>query len=96
MGIKIVIVLLFAVNVCVTNSLKVCGTTNITTRHICTTDKKYVISDSGHRPMNLFTSMTLFSISELNEDTRVMTLNVLMSAVWNDTRLTLESSEGVK
>ena len=43
-------------------------------------------------PMYLLTSITIFSISEVNQFENTISLNLLISAVWNDTRLTLESN----
>ena len=42
-------------------------------------------------PLMVINSVTLFSLAELNEDQSSITLTVLLSLVWNDTRLTLQS-----
>ena len=90
------LLLLFTMNFLCSNSLKICGETNAAKIHICLLDKNYESSDTGSLPMQVRNSITLFSISEFNENDRVMTLNMLLSTVWNDTRLTLESSKGIK
>ena len=37
--------------------------------------------------------MTVFKISELDENENTITMNVLLSVVWNDTRITLETND---
>ena len=44
-------------------------------------------------PMVLYPSVTIFKISELDEEHNTITMNVLISAVWNDTRVTLETND---
>ena len=43
--------------------------------------------------MNLSSSLTVFKIAELDENQNTITLNLLLSVVWNDTRVTLESND---
>ena len=45
------------------------------------------------KPMNLSSSLTVFKIAELDENQNTVTLNLLLSVVWNDTRVTLESND---
>ena len=47
----------------------------------------------GCKPMNLSSSLTVFKIAELDENQNTITLNLLLSVVWNDTRVTLESND---
>ena len=48
-----------------------------------------VILQTSGQPTQVISSVTLFSVAEFNEDQRTITLNVLLSFWWNDTRLTL-------
>ena len=45
------------------------------------------------KPMSLSSSLTVFKIAELDENQNTITLNILLSVVWNDTRVTLESND---
>ena len=47
----------------------------------------------GCKPMELLSSVTVFAISELDEQQNTVTLNLLLSAVWNDTRVTIETND---
>ena len=44
-------------------------------------------------PMVLYSSVTVFKISELDETQNTITMNVLLSVAWNDTRVTLETND---
>ena len=44
-------------------------------------------------PIVLYPSVTVFKISEIDEQHNTITMNVLISAVWNDTRVTLETND---
>ena len=37
--------------------------------------------------------MSVFKIAEIDPDQSTITLNLLLSIVWNDTRLTVESND---
>ena len=47
---------------------------------------------SPGNPMILKSSITVYKIAELNEEENTITLNFLLSVVWYDTRLSLESN----
>ena len=47
---------------------------------------------SPGNPMVLKSSVTVYKITELNEEENTITLNFLLSVVWYDTRLSLESN----
>ena len=47
---------------------------------------------SPGNPMILKSSVTVYKIAELNEEENTITLNFLLSVVWYDTRLSLESN----
>ena len=42
-------------------------------------------------PMKMNSSVTTFKIAELDENQNTITLNLLLSVIWNDTRITLET-----
>ena len=50
----------------------------------------------GCKPMSVSSSITVLKIAEMDENQNTITLNVLLSVVWNDTRLTLESNHSVE
>ena len=58
--------LIFMINFPFAISLKICGETDVTRRSICTLDKNYDVTHSGQLPMQLISSVTLFSISEFD------------------------------
>ena len=41
----------------------------------------------------MVSSVTVFKIAELDENQNTLTLNLLLSIIWNDTRLTLETND---
>jgi hypothetical protein len=41
----------------------------------------------------MVSSVTIFKIAELDENQNTITLNLLISALWNDTRITLETDD---
>ena len=47
----------------------------------------------GCDPMKLVSSVTVFTISEVDDIKNTITLNLLLSVVWNDTRLTSETND---
>ena len=44
-------------------------------------------------PNKMVSSVTTFKIAELDENQNTITLNLLISALWNDTRITLETDD---
>ena len=44
-------------------------------------------------PMKMVSSVTVFKIAELDENQNTLTLNLLLSIIWNDTRITLETND---
>ena len=44
-------------------------------------------------PLEMRSSVTVFKIAELDEDQNTITLDLLLSVSWNDTRLTLETND---
>ena len=44
-------------------------------------------------PLEMRSSVTVFKIAELDEDQDTITLDLLLSVSWNDTRLTLETND---
>ena len=47
----------------------------------------------GCEPMFLYASVTVFKIAELDDRKNTLTLNVLLSMLWDDTRVTLETNK---
>ena len=47
----------------------------------------------GCEPTKLLSSVSVFKIAEIDPDQSTITLNLLLSIVWNDTRLTVESND---
>ena len=75
--------------------LHICGSKNITKQELCTFDEGYGSIES--QPLlKIHTSLTLFSMSDFNSDTRIMSVNIHLSMFWNDTRVTLESNQKLK
>ena len=56
---------------------------------LCTLVPYYDVGVPSEPPARIDPLVTLFSVTELNEDQRTISLNVLLSFWWNDTRLTL-------
>ena len=75
-----------------------CNAGNVTKLQLCTLDQAYdkSIPDPTERPMKIISSVTVFSISDLNQFENTISLNLLLSVVWNDTRLTMESNDPKK
>ena len=68
----------------------------VTKLQLCSikTDYNSRITDSkllGH-PLAVQTEINVFKIAQLDENLNTITLNVLLSVVWNDTRIALESN----
>jgi hypothetical protein len=65
--------------------------------HLCYLPEKYDKGAppwcNGCEPMKLISSVTVFTISEVDEHQNTITLNLLLSVVWNDTRLTSETND---
>ena len=79
-----------------TKALVKCNET-VTTLQLCSLADKYQNGVppgcKDCKPMNLSSSLTVFKIAELDENQNTVTLNLLLSVVWNDTRVTLESDD---
>ena len=56
----------------------------------------YRVGQSGQTPMNLVSSVTILSVSGFNEDRRVISMNIHLAMVWNDTRLSIESNKNIR
>ena len=76
-----------------TTALVKCNGT-VTKLQLCFLFDKY---DKGKPPekwpMKMVSSVTTFKIAELDENQNTITLNLLISALWNDTRITLETDD---
>ena len=76
-----------------TTALVKCNGT-VTKLQLCFLSDKY---DKGKPPrpfpMKMVSSVTTFKIAELDENQNTITLNLLISALWNDTRITLETDD---
>ena len=94
MYLKCILVLLFAIRS--TTALVKCNGT-VSKLQLCFIDEKY---DKGAppgngvpEPMKMVSSVTVFKIAELDENQNTLTLNLLLSIRWNDTRITLETND---
>ena len=80
-------------------TLTVCNGT-VTKLQLCTVDQSFDKGTTGWEklghPTTLNTSITIFNIAEFSEDKSTMTLNILLSVIWNDVRITLESNDKSK
>ena len=90
---KFILFLLFAKQ---TTALVKCNRT-VSKLQLCFIDEKY---DKGAppgngvpEPMKMVSSVTVFKIAELDENQNTLTLNLLLSIIWNDTRITLETND---
>ena len=68
---------------------------NVTKLQLCSFVPEY---DNGNtdwtstgKPMKVWSSVTIFRIAELDEDQNTITLNVLLSVWWYDSRIQIES-----
>ena len=75
--------------------LAVCNDGSVETLQLCTFDTEY---DNGvpvykpGSPDTLITKLTVYKIAELDENKNTITINFVLSVIWKDTRLTLESN----
>ena len=69
---------------------------NVTKLQVCSLISDYDKSSSGENPLKLGTSVTVFKIAELDEKQHTISLNLLLSVWWYDTRLTIESNNSNK
>ena len=53
----------------------------------------YTTGCKGCVPSRVLSSVTVFKIAEIDPDQSTLTLNLLLSIVWNDTRVTVESND---
>ena len=79
-----------------TKALVKCNET-VSKLQLCSLTKKYNKGVPprcvGCEPMKLETKVTVFKIAELDEEMNSITFNLLISAIWNDTRVTLETND---
>ena len=94
MYLKCILVLLFSIRS--TTALVKCNGT-VSKLQLCFINDKY---DKGYtpgngvpEPMKMLSSVTVFKIAELDENQNTLTLNLLLSVVWNDSRITLETND---
>jgi hypothetical protein len=74
-----------------TTALVKCNGT-VTKLQLCFLSDKYDKGKpAGKWPMKMVSSVTTFKIAELDENQNTITLNLLLSVMWNDTRITLET-----
>ena len=68
----------------------------VTKEQLCSLYDKYEKSRSDWKitgkPMSIKSSVTMLKIAELDQNKNTITLNVLLSIFWNDTRITIESN----
>ena len=69
---------------------------NATKEQLCSLYDKYEKGTSDlkitGKPMIVKSSVTMLKIAELDQNKNTITLNVLLSIWWNDTRITIESN----
>ena len=69
---------------------------NTTKEQLCSLYDKYEKGTSDlkitGKPMSIKSSVTMLKIAELDQNKNTITLNVLLSIWWNDTRITIESN----
>ena len=65
---------------------------NVTKLQLCSLVPDYNKGMSGGKPLRLAASVTVFKISELDENQHTISINLLLSVWWYDTRLTIESN----
>ena len=88
---KFLVFLLFPIR-SATALVKCNGT--VTKLQLCFLSDKYDKGKPpGKWPMKMVSSVTTFKIAELDENQNTITLNLLISALWNDTRITLETDD---
>lgn len=74
-----------------------CNETASAPLKICKKTPLYDQGDSNERPMNITRhSVTLFSVAEFNENLGTIAMNILLSVVWFDPRLSLTTNSGDK
>ena len=68
---------------------------NVTKLQLCKTIDIYDNGEpdwSPNNPVLLLTSVTLIEMAELDEDQMTITMNILLSVVWPDSRISLKSN----
>ena len=69
---------------------------NATKEQLCSLYDKYEKGTSDvkitGKPMSIKSSVTMLKIAELDQNKNTITLNILLSIFWNDTRITIESN----
>ena len=69
---------------------------NVTKEQLCSLFDQYEKGTSDlkitGKPMIIKSSVTMLKIAELDQNKNTITLNVLLSIWWNDTRITIESN----
>ena len=79
-----------------TAQLNLCVNEDITGVGLCTLTENYDKSYPSIRPMDLEQIVTIFDIVEFDQDERTVTLFLQLMTYWNDTRITLKSSDPSK
>ena len=68
----------------------------VTKLQLCSVKTDYNSRSTGSKllgqPLVVNTAVNVFKIAQLDENFNTITLNVLLSVVWNDTRILLESN----
>ena len=72
-----------------------CNTKNVTKTQLCTMDENNIdihdypdTKDDGE-PMEITTALTLISIAEINSEQNTISLNIILSLFWNDSRISM-------
>ena len=87
------IVLVFCPSLC--QAIVECNKT-VTKLQLCSLKSDYnsrsIGRNVGDNPLLVNTEVNVFKIAQLDENFNTITLNVLLSVIWNDTRIVLESN----
>ena len=72
-----------------------CDSKNVTKTQLCIMDENNVdihdypdTKDDGE-PMEVKTALTLISIAEINSEQNTISLNIILSLFWNDSRISM-------
>ena len=72
-----------------------CNKINVTKTQLCIMDENnpdihdYPDAKAAGEPLEIKTALTLISIAELNSEQNIMSLNIILSLFWNDTRISM-------
>ena len=76
-------------------ALATCNDGSVETLQLCTLDAEYdngvPVYKPGY-PATLISRITVYKIAEFDESKNTITINFILSVIWQDTRLTLESN----